>query len=65
MIYQSIKCFNIAECNCAANGSKDKKCDENGKCTCKNNFAGDKCTECAFAHYNFPDCKVQLVSYWK
>ena len=36
------------ECGCDSLGSKGKACDqETGICTCKSDYMGDKCNECA------------------
>ena len=61
MIYHSIKCFDISECKCDDEGSKDQKCDENGQCTCKDCIDGDKCTDCKVAYYKFPDCEGIVI----
>ena len=60
----------LSDCMCNADGSVDNSCDENGKCSCNANVAGEKCDQCAAGvvefpscdkcspdHYDFPDCK--------
>ena len=40
--------FFLLECECNEDGSVNELCDEaSGKCTCKENVIGDKCTQCA------------------
>ena len=36
-------------CNCI--GSEDLSCDDDGACTCKPGFTGDKCDECSPGHF--------------
>ena len=43
-------------CLCNADGSESQNCDENGKCSCKPNVVGDKCTDCATGFVTFPNC---------
>ena len=38
------------ECGCSETGSEGPACDENGMCTCKDGYYGDKCMECSEAH---------------
>ena len=33
------------------NGSKDTNCTANGKCECKNDYDGDKCSACANEYF--------------
>ena len=47
----------ITECKCSENGAVDNTCDDDGKCTCKEQVDGDKCDKCLQGHYNFPMCK--------
>ena len=64
-IFFSQKCwhFSFLECLCNVEGSETAACDEtSGKCTCKSNVIGDKCTECASEFYGFPDCQCK---YWE
>ena len=49
--------FQILACNCDVQGSIDVSCDDNGKCNCKVNFAGDKCNECADGYFDYPTCQ--------
>lgn len=45
------------DCTCFDEGTKDNgKCNENGQCNCKENFAGDKCDQCAQGFYGWPEC---------
>ena len=41
-------------------GSKDDICDDNGQCTCKGDFGGEKCNECKDKNLPFPVCKKGL-----
>ena len=43
-------------CECNDEGSKDKTCDEEGRCSCSANVAGDKCSECSEGYSSFPQC---------
>ena len=43
-------------CECDVEGSKDKTCDGEGKCTCIENVTGDKCSSCVEGHFMFPKC---------
>ena len=52
----------LTECECAKEGSAGQ-CDANGKCTCNENVAGDKCTECQEFYYGYPNC--QGLCDWK
>ena len=52
--------FNVLfiDCACNAEGSADGTCEnDSGKCNCKDNVVGNKCTECVSEYYGFPDCK--------
>ena len=45
-------------CLCDEEGSNGKGCGEsNGKCECKDNVVGDKCTQCTDGTYMFPECE--------
>ena len=44
-------------CNCSDNGAINAICSNDGICTCKSNFLGDKCTDCASGFFGIPDCK--------
>ena len=46
----------LTECECAKEGSTGQ-CDANGKCTCNENVAGDKCTECKENYFGYPNCQ--------
>ena len=38
-------------------GAINNICDKSsGKCECKDNVLGDKCTECASEYWDFPSC---------
>ena len=43
--------FNFIACGCQSPGSKSNKCINDGKCTCKFGYKGDKCSECANEYY--------------
>ena len=38
------------------------KCDETGKCICKDNIMGDNCDECISDYFGFPECKGNFFS---
>ena len=42
---------NFIACNCDAGGSQHTACDDNGKCSCKAGYAGEKCDVCARGFY--------------
>lgn len=45
------------ECNCNGVGRLDGSCDQRtGQCTCKSNYGGMNCDECAPGYYNYPAC---------
>ena len=47
----------FSDCNCNAVGSNlNGACDENGVCSCKENFFGNKCSLCAPGYYGLPNC---------
>ena len=37
-------------------GTNDDFCDDDGKCTCNDNYGGDKCDECKEGFDGFPNC---------
>ena len=41
-------------CDCNPDGSVNHLCDDNGKCTCKENMTGDKCDRADDGFYGFP-----------
>ena len=47
MIKLGIYIFSFLECQCNPKGSVDDFCDVDGKCTCKDEFTGNKCDQCA------------------
>ena len=48
-------------CMCNADGSSGITCGaDDGKCDCKNNVMGDKCTQCVDGTYGFPDCQGSM-----
>ena len=55
--YEFLHLFLLA-CECNEEGSVGIECDEaSGKCTCKENVIGDKCTQCATEFWGFSDCQ--------
>ena len=55
-------------CECNDEGSKDKTCDKDGRCTCIDHVDGDKCSTCSEGYYSFPQCqgKNLLICFgWK
>ena len=49
---------------CHAEGSVDNSCDENGKCSCKENIVGEKCDKCADGYTEFPNCDQCTAEYY-
>ena len=48
----------ISACECSDDGSRDISCDDDtGKCPCRNNVIGDKCTFCSPGFTGFPNCE--------
>ena len=41
---------------CNMDGSKDGSCDDKGKCTCQDNYDGQKCEKCKQGYEGFPKC---------
>ena len=53
-----MKSLNISECQCNEDGSVAETCDDgSGKCSCKPNVVGDKCTQCQAEYHGFPNCE--------
>lgn len=44
-------------CSCDIHGSLGLACDSQGKCTCKENYDGDKCDRCRKTYYVYPFCE--------
>ena len=42
--------FNVLACGCDTVGSQNTACN-NGKCTCRDGYSGDKCTTCKFGYF--------------
>ena len=56
----------FAECFCNEDGSQSMTCDDkDGKCPCKPNVVGDKCNQCIFGTYDFPDCPGMIYIQYK
>ena len=52
--------------DCHADGSVIIECAEaDGKCTCKENVTGHKCTECKAGYWNFPTCSGKQKYYFR
>ena len=48
----------ISACMCDEHGAVDDLCDATtGKCTCKDSFANDKCSECIEGFFGYPNCQ--------
>ena len=54
-LFQRSLTLDCSECECNVDGSVDDTCDADGKCTCKEHIAGDKCDEAEPGYYEFPD----------
>ena len=51
-----IHSLNVA-CGCDPIGRESERCNEKGKCDCKDNFGGLKCDGCySGAYYGYPNC---------
>ena len=50
--------FDNLACGCNKKGVEngDLSCDERGKCRCRCDIQGDKCSECEPGHQGFPEC---------
>ena len=46
----------LLECVCNKDGSNNAFCDDDGKCTCKGNYGGDKCDQCKEG-FTGPNCE--------
>ena len=46
LTFTEIPEFKFAACQCSVTGSLGSDCDTKGKCTCKDEYTGDKCDEC-------------------
>ena len=56
--------LDCVECECDDSGSIGQSCDfVTGKCKCKSNYIGDKCSECAVDLYNYPICERKLKTF--
>ena len=45
----------VQECGCSETGSEGPGCDQDGVCTCKDGYYGDKCMQCSEAHVVLED----------
>ena len=59
-----LKIIFTAACECNEEGSTIHHCNEDGKCSCKENVTGDKCGECAAGFTNFPDCNECAAEFY-
>ena len=50
-------------CVCDQNGSDDKYCNDDGLCTCKENYAGDRCDNCEIGSLGYPNCTSMELCY--
>ena len=50
--------FDNLACGCNIKGVEDGdlSCNEQGKCRCRCDIQGDKCSECKPGHQGFPEC---------
>ena len=54
----------VSDVNAEKSGSNSYICDKSsGKCDCKDNVVGDKCTQCSTEHWGFPTCQSELHFY--
>ena len=44
-------------CSCDEYGSVDDSCDENGQCSCKDDYGGLHCDLCMEGMFGFPNCE--------
>ena len=51
---------NISACVCHYEGATSTLCNDNGKCSCKANIIGNKCTDCKSGYFKFPDCTSNI-----
>ena len=50
-------CVYVLDCQCSS-GSVNEICNKNnGACSCKTGFDGEKCDQCKSGFYGFPSCK--------
>ena len=49
--------FTCLGCECDSMGSTRESCSDTGVCDCKENFVGEKCSECAKDRFNYPECE--------
>ena len=55
--------FSFKACDCNEHGSNGTSCDDNGICSCKANFMGNKCDTCKTGFYSFPTCQGMQNQY--
>ena len=55
-IFKEFLSFFFTACVCDQNGSEDKYCNDDGLCTCKENYAGDRCDNCEIGSLGYPNC---------
>ena len=55
----------ISVCQCNSHGSTTLQCNDNGDCTCKQEFTGTKCNECKpnFTGIKCQSCKAGFYDY--
>ena len=46
-------------------GSNDGFCDDDGNCTCKDNFHGKKCGQCKQGFTGFPNCLIGIFLHFQ
>ena len=52
--------FTFSECGCNKLGSKNERCDHQGKCYCKIGFKGKKCDQCQNGYYG-KSCESKAI----
>lgn len=61
-VYISFYLLFQTACDCNSIGSQSPVChSESGKCTCKSNFGGRQCDQCADGYHSYPDCQCMYL----
>ena len=63
-VFSTLKLYFFAiVCDCNLQGSVSISCNSKGKCPCKPNVIGDKCSDCNPGHVLFPACHGNHTHY--